>query len=311
MSNEIKKKMLKRVKDIYEGGENIIKFLRNNNENSIEDILISYDFQAGTYTEGFYKKPEFTICVCNELLQYFQKLDGKKKSILEAGVGDGIVIVNIAKMLSSEIEWLGGCDLSWSRIKEAQLLAEKELDDKKNIDLFVGDMSQLPLLDNSIDIVYTRHALEPNGGNERILLEELYRVAREWLVLIEPSYEMATYEQRARMDENGYIKGLPLIIQDLGYDLFIYEKFKYDANPLNPAAITIIKKKVEGSTNETTNTPFADPITHANLSSYGDVYYSEDSMLAYPVVSGVPCLMEENAIVATKFLKYKDYHQPV
>ena len=117
---------------------------------------------------------------------------------------------------------------------------------------------------------------------------------------------MATYEQRLRMDENGYIKGLPSIIKDLGYDVLIYEKFKYDSNPMNPAAITIIKKKFEGAKNTTNRTPFADPITHASLSYYGDLYYSEDSMLAYPVVDGVPCLMEENAIVATKLLKYKE-----
>lgn len=99
--------------------------------------------------------------------------------------------------------------MSWSRVKVAQLFAEKNLlDSKANVNLFMGDMMDLPLLSNSIDLVYTVHALEPNGGKERELLKELYRVTKRWLVLLEPSYEFANHEQKKRMVYHGYIKGL-------------------------------------------------------------------------------------------------------
>lgn len=35
----------------------------------------------------------------------------------------------------------------------------------------------------------------------------------------------------------------------------------------------------------------------------GNVYYSDESMLAYPIINGVACLTSENAVVATKMEK--------
>lgn len=45
-------KILNRIKQLYLQNKNIIKYLKKldeNESNSIEDIMISYDFQAGTY----------------------------------------------------------------------------------------------------------------------------------------------------------------------------------------------------------------------------------------------------------------------
>ena len=33
--------------------------------------------------------------------------------------------------------------------------------------LVLGDMFELPLEDNAVDIVYTVHAVEPNGGKKK------------------------------------------------------------------------------------------------------------------------------------------------
>jgi ubiquinone/menaquinone biosynthesis C-methylase UbiE len=48
----------------------------------------------------------------------------------------------------------------------------------KNWFASTGNIFSLPFLHNSIDIVYTSHSIEPNGGKENLLLKELYRVAR-------------------------------------------------------------------------------------------------------------------------------------
>ncbi|CAM5272174.1 Methyltransferase domain-containing protein OS=Lysinibacillus sphaericus OX=1421 GN=LS41612_21290 PE=4 SV=1 [Lysinibacillus sphaericus] len=66
----------------------------------------------------------------------------------------------------------------------------------------------MPLANNSIDLVYTVHALEPNGGKELEALKELYRVASKYVVLVEPYYEGANSEAKERMDRLGYIKGI-------------------------------------------------------------------------------------------------------
>ena len=55
----------------------------------------------------------------------------------------------------------------------------------------------------------TIHPIEPNRGREEAILSELLRVARRALVMIEPSYETASAEARARMERLGYVRGLP------------------------------------------------------------------------------------------------------
>lgn len=52
----MKKELLTKVKEIYESGDNIIEYLKKEDDhkiNSFEDIMISYDFQTGTYIENF------------------------------------------------------------------------------------------------------------------------------------------------------------------------------------------------------------------------------------------------------------------
>lgn len=74
---------------------------------------------------------------------------------------------NVANMIRH------GFDLSWSRISVAQ----KWLDEKSvKAQLFVGDLFSIPLADRSVDVVYTSHSLEPNGGKEELAIKELLRV---------------------------------------------------------------------------------------------------------------------------------------
>ena len=37
-------------------------------------------------------------------------------------------------------------------------------------------MTNIGVTNNSFDVVFTNHALEPNGGNEEIILKELLRI---------------------------------------------------------------------------------------------------------------------------------------
>lgn len=50
------KKMLATIKNVYENNQNIISYLKsldNREQNTVEDILISYDFQAGSYLKAY------------------------------------------------------------------------------------------------------------------------------------------------------------------------------------------------------------------------------------------------------------------
>jgi SAM-dependent methyltransferase len=286
------------VKRIYESGGNIMDFLKSKSQsalNSTEAILISYDFQAGTYTQFARDNAEYVNNYTGSIAKILNNL--KWDSIIEIGVGEATTLGNVVERLNKKPVSVYGFDLSWSRIKYAQ----KYLKDKK-VDglLFTGNLFHAPLMDDSIDVVYTSHSIEPNGGKEKEALMELYRIAKKYLVLLEPAYEFADDEGKRRMEKLGYIRNLYSVAQSLGYKVIEYRKFDYCANPLNPTGLIIIEKEKKI---ENTNV-LACPVSKKPLKYLNDTYFSEDSLLAYPVVNGVPCLLAENAILATHFQKF-------
>lgn len=180
----------------------------------------------------------------------------------------------------------------------AKLFAEEN--GFNNVNLFVGDLFSIPLLDNSVDLVYTCHAIEPNGEKEIDILKELYRVSRKYLILLEPTYELASEEAKQRMKEHGYITNLYQSAVDLGYEMEEYSLYGMNSNPLNPTGFLVIKKKVVKTEK---NGGLCCPWTKTKLELIDDAYYSKKSLLAYPVIGGIPCLTKQNAVVATKFLE--------
>jgi ubiquinone/menaquinone biosynthesis C-methylase UbiE len=161
------------------------------------------------------------------------------KSILEAGVGEATTLSGVLKHLDPGVASYG-FDLSWSRVAFARKWLQNNGIEKTL--LCTGDLFHIPFLDNCIDVVYTSHSIEPNGGNEVQILQELYRVTRKYLILLEPGYELASDEAKRRMDFHGYCRNLKRNSVSLGYDVLEHELFPYIANPLNPTAITIIRK---------------------------------------------------------------------
>ena len=296
----MKKGMLNRVRQLYNDGGNIIQFLKGDMElNSTEDIMISYDFQAGSYTERYKNNPKVTNDLCNEFIKYIRQLYGIG-SIFEAGVGEANKLATLMNLWDdASIQW-GGCDLSWSRIKAAQNFTKEICGFIPK--LFVGDMACLPFQDSSIDLVYTMYALEPNGGREAELIQELYRVTRKYLVLLEPAYEIADDKQKEWMNNHGYVKGLMDHIKGMGLKVLDHKPFLINENTMNPTAIIIVEKNVDVSGEK--DISYSCPITRTLMKEIGNVFYSSESMLAYPIVNEVPMLTEENAIVATKLEEY-------
>jgi uncharacterized protein YbaR (Trm112 family) len=190
-----------------------------------------------------------------------------------------------------------GFDISWSRLKFAkEFLSDFELD---NLNLFTANLFEIPLLDNSIDIVYTSHSIEPNGGKEEEALKELYRITKKYLILLEPSYELANVEAQKRMINHGYVTKLYETAKQLNYNIIEYRLFDFSANPLNPTGLMIIEKNSE----ESNSLDLVCPISHTNLQQIDDNFlYSKDSFLAYPILKDIPCLLKENSILAAHLL---------
>ena len=296
---------LKKIKEIYKQGGNILKYLRslkNINFNDKEDILISYDFQAGSYTRFYEQNKSFLNQYAKHLARYLKNL-APINSLLEVGTGEATTLVPLLKYLDNTPSYVAGLDISLSRILYARKFAQTH--EMPNIQLFVGDMFRLPYKDNAVDVIFTSHAVEPNGGREKEALQELYRVARKFVVLLEPIYEFASPEGQQRMREHGYVRNLYQNALELGYDIIEYKPFDITYNKLNPTGILIIRKQFENTEPDPGKLDWVCPLSQTPLiKAEGCYYYSQEGLLAYPVIAGIPVLLEEKAVVATHIMDF-------
>ena len=288
-----------KIKEVFQKGGNVIGFLRENNEafNDTESIMISYDFQAGSYTKFSENNNEYLISYTGFLSEVILGL-GNHKSIMEVGVGEATVMLPLIKHLDpmNKLKKLG-FDISWSRVRYAKDNADKN---GVHVNLFVADLFSIPLPDNSVDIVYTSHSLEPNGGKEREALKELIRVAGKYVVLLEPDFERATPEARQRMVKHGYVRNLSGHVKELGYEVVIDRPFNISVNELNPTSLIVIKKNDVGA-EKNYSLHYSCPVSGTNLKKCNNVYFSKESGIMYPVINGIPCLSEQAALLGTHF----------
>lgn len=101
------------------------------------------------------------------------------------------------------------------------------------------------------------------------------------------------------MDENVYVKDVAVIARNKGWKIIVDEPFGIDSNALNPAGVLVIEKKPEAKSDRSAS-KFCCPVTRTALEVIGNAYFSMESLLAYPILNGIPCLRKENAILATK-----------
>ena len=291
-------KIFNRIKNLYDNNANIIEYLKQFNDenvNNIEDIMISYDFQAGSYISIYNKDPDIFNKYGYFLAKAIDMLEGYS-SIVEVGIGEGTTLVPLLNNLKLQPDDILGFDISWSRLKYANDFISRS--STQEVFLFLGDLFCLPLKDNSVDIVYTSHSIEPNGGREKEALTELYRITNKYLILLEPAYEFADERAKQRMVKHGYIKELYETAKSLDYSIIEHRLFDLSMNPLNPTGLIIIEKKPKSIIDN----KLCCPVTKAEMSMQRGSYYSKESMLAYPVIDGIPCLTPQNAVVATKYL---------
>ncbi len=289
------------LRALYDQGENISAVMRkerNLDHNSQEIIEVSYDLQTGSYISAMQSpqmlahKNAYSAEIAARILSVCQPT-----SILEAGVGEATTLSGVSRSLGKGVKTYG-FDLSWSRVAYArQWLNSQGIVDSV---LCAGDLFHIPFLENSVDVVYTSHSIEPNGGSEEPILKELFRVARNYVVLLEPGYELASTEAKQRMDSHGYCKNLKAVAVNLGYEVLEHSLFPFVANPLNPTAITIIRKS-EAQQSVHTQSILACPQFKTPLKELGGMLYSPEALAVYPVIGGIPCLKKENSIVATKY----------
>ena len=289
----------RKLQTLYRQGSNITQLLREERglqRNSTEIIEIAYDLQTGSYiaamenAEMAKHKKEYTSELAKTILSLCEPI-----SVMEAGVGEATTLSGVLQHLKAGVTSFG-FDLSWSRVAYAKRWLQKQ--NVTNTILCTGNLFNIPFADNSIDVVYTSHSIEPNGGNEEPFLRELFRVTRKFLILLEPGYELANDEARQRMDSHGYCKNLVGVAESLGYNILKHTLFPFSSNPLNPTAITIISK-----TDDTAQPShiLACPKFKTPLEKIDNMLFSPEALAVYPVLGGIPCLRIENGVFASKY----------
>ncbi|MBT9172528.1 MAG: hypothetical protein DDT21_00914 [Syntrophomonadaceae bacterium] len=287
------------LKALYEGGTNISAYLRREKDmqgNTTEIIDVAYDLQAGSYIDALQDaakakhQQNYTAEIARNILSLLNP-----RSILEAGVGEATTLSGVLSHLGGAVRGYG-FDLSWSRVAFAKRwLRQQNISDTV---LCTGNLLHIPFADDSIDIVYTSHTIEPNSGKEEQILRELFRVAKKFLILLEPSYELAGEEAKQRMDSHGYCKNLLGTALSLGYKVMEHRLFPFIANPLNPTALTIIRK------DENRPAPsfvLACPKFKTPLHEIGGMLFSSEALTVYPIIGEIPCLRIENGVFASKY----------
>lgn len=284
----------------YARGGNAMEYARNvagTIGNSVISTLIAYDLQAGSYVADVRKNPEGNSRWCEQLAKIMDPLLTKQSSLLEVGCGEATTLAGVLQRLTNTPKHALGFDISWSRNAVGQgWLSEKGLSAR----LFVADLFNIPLEDESVDVVYTSHSIEPNGEREEDAIRELMRVARRAVVLVEPIYELANEDAQSRMRSHGYVRGLKETAERLGAIVKDYHLLDHISNPLNPSGSILIEKS--GISKAGVAPAWRCPLTHTPISDLGDVFVSEKSGLVYPVLRSIPLLRAEHGVYASKLI---------
>ena len=290
--------LLAGMRDAFARGENAMEYARRmlgRKENLSVATLIAYDLQAGAYVRHARSDPDGKRRWCSQLSSLVGAHLQPGGSVMEVGAGEATTLAGLLEALPQQPGAALGFDISWSRCVHGRGWLRHKV---QEAELFVADLFHIPLADASVDVVYTSHSLEPNGGREQAALQELLRVARRTVVLVEPIYELAGPDARDRIAHHGYVRNLKATAEGLGCTVADYRLLDFYVNPLNPSGVVCIVKQDKGPP---VLPVWRCPLTHSPLVRSETVFSSPDTGLVYPVLDGIPLLCRDNAVLASAY----------
>lgn len=308
---EITPGLLLGMRAAFARGENAMEFARHETgagQNLPAATMIAYDLQAGSYIAQATADRESNARWCGQLAEVLSGYVDPSGTLLEVGCGEATTLAGVLEHLPAAPSRALGFDISWSRCAAGLDWLKSR---SQQATLFVADLFSIPLETNSVDVVYTSHSLEPNGGREEAAVHELLRVARRAVVLIEPLYELAPPEAQARMRSHGYVRNLKATVERLGGRVTDYRLLPCCGNPLNPSGLLVVEKCVEIQPEVPVRIHPGEiawrcPFSHAPMHAGPEAFFCPESGLAYPCLRGVPLLRPEHAVVASLFDRIAD-----
>ena len=124
-------------------------------------------------------------------------------------------------------------------IREIKLIK----DTNNKIDYIIqGNAAELPFANDSFDLIYTCHCLEQVPELFKQSVDEMLRVAKNYVVLIEPSYELSNKITNNYIYYKDYIQINEKLLRSIKYKYFKRIKLPF-RQYLNGAELIIYKKK--------------------------------------------------------------------
>jgi ubiquinone/menaquinone biosynthesis C-methylase UbiE len=177
-----------------------------------------------------------------ELIESVSKLCNglERPKVLEVGCGSGLNIY-LLNSLNPEIV-IHGFEYTNSRIASAIInLFYSPI--CKN--LFLADICELKIPDDTYDVVYSNHVLEQLGQrNAEKALNEMWRVCKKGIVLSEPSIHGANIYEKWRMKILGYCEDLYTPAKKLpNSKILVYKEDNYRTYPNTSHHLVVEKMK--------------------------------------------------------------------
>ena len=283
---------LQSSREAHREGKNILEFLRRNFDLDQEDAIeICYSLQSGAYTafardcrsERFHRE-----------IQEIIKANASapdRASVLDFGIGEGTAWIRDNAVRPSR---LFGIDISNRRLQWCR----KNNTGIRHLCLIKSDAALIPLADQSMDIVITMHAIEPNGDERAArLIRELARVCRRTLMLFEPNYHTAGEAMRERMNGYGYNKVCWPVAHDLqAFEVVNDGQLRNHVTELNKTSCLVLRRTDRSGTSRRERSPLICPITLSPLRRKGGFLLDESESFAYPVFQGVNFLNRRDAL---------------
>jgi ubiquinone/menaquinone biosynthesis C-methylase UbiE len=293
--------LISELRNAFIRGENIMELGRDilaSDKNLTILSEIAYDLQSGSYVSNVLNDAESYSKWHKQIANILNPYVNKHSSLLEIGCGEATTLTGVIKELNRPIANKLGFDISWSRCAIGlDWLKTNSIE----ANLFVADIFNIPLQDSSIDVVYTCHSLEPNGGREKEAISELLRVARNVVAIIEPIYELASTKAQERMTKYGYVTNLKETLRSISnLEVREYKLLDFSLNKLNPTGLILIEKSGP-ILSKKSQIQWRCPFSKTNLTQYKDAFYSNEAGLAYPFLKNIPLLHVDHAILASKY----------
>ena len=228
-----------------------------NNARSIENVKKKYDKISGSYIYSIKNENNFyaelkdgSVVKCNgNIHQYYADIiskiikQTKSKSFLENGARELTQFKMICVLLKKnnyKINKTGGLDISFRRLLVGKNYLKKN---NNKIDYIVqGNAAELPFADNSFDLIYTVHCLEQVPDLFEQSVNEMLRVAKNYVVLVEPSFELSNKITSNYIVYKGYVQINKKLLSNIKYKYFKRIKLPFKQY-LNGAELIIYKKK--------------------------------------------------------------------